>query len=70
MWLWHRLCTSVPWTHPRQYVLCYEHHYAQRLTITLSAVNSIVLLTNGISFAIQAVLLLVIGAWADYGEWR
>lgn len=28
------------------------------------------LLTNGISFAIQAVLLLLIGAWADYGTWR
>ncbi|KAF9068955.1 MFS general substrate transporter [Rhodocollybia butyracea] len=33
-------------------------------------VSSIVLLTNGISFAIQAVLLIVIGAWADYGRWR
>jgi Vacuole effluxer Atg22 like len=33
-------------------------------------VNSIVLLTNGISFAIQAVLLVMIGAWADYGTWR
>ena len=36
----------------------------------LCVVNSIVLLTNGISFAIQAVLLLMIGAWADYGTWR
>lgn len=36
----------------------------------LCAVNSIILLTNGISFAIQAILLLVIGAWADYGTWR
>ncbi|KAH8809474.1 autophagy-related protein 22-like protein [Flagelloscypha sp. PMI_526] len=33
-------------------------------------INSIVLLTNGISFAIQAILLLMIGAWADYGTWR
>ncbi|KIY62022.1 hypothetical protein CYLTODRAFT_459347 [Cylindrobasidium torrendii FP15055 ss-10] len=33
-------------------------------------VNSIVLLTNGIAFALQAVLLLFIGAWADYGRWR
>ncbi|KAJ8587711.1 MFS general substrate transporter [Rhizopogon salebrosus TDB-379] len=33
-------------------------------------INSIVLLTNGISFAIQAVLLILIGAWADYGTWR
>ena len=36
----------------------------------LCIVNSMVLLTNGISFAIQAVLLLMIGAWADYGTWR
>ncbi|KAF5372739.1 hypothetical protein D9615_010120 [Tricholomella constricta] len=33
-------------------------------------INSIVLLTNGISFAIQAALMLAIGAWADYGCWR
>ncbi|KAI9568217.1 autophagy-related protein 22-like protein [Boletus coccyginus] len=33
-------------------------------------INAIVLLTNGISFAIQAVLLLVVGAWADYSQWR
>ena len=38
--------------------------------LTCIAVNSIVLLTNGISFALQAVVLLVIGAWADYGKWR
>lgn len=38
--------------------------------ITCNVVNSIVLLTNGISFAIQAVVLLSIGAWADYGRWR
>ncbi|KAF7973915.1 hypothetical protein HWV62_13964 [Athelia sp. TMB] len=34
------------------------------------SINAIVLTTNGISFAIQAVLLLFIGAWADYGSWR
>ncbi|KAJ7476224.1 MFS general substrate transporter [Mycena latifolia] len=33
-------------------------------------INSIVLMTNGISFAIQAALLLIIGAWADYGTSR
>ncbi|KAF9223902.1 MFS general substrate transporter [Gyrodon lividus] len=33
-------------------------------------INSIVLLINGISFVIQVVMLLVIGAWADYGQWR
>jgi hypothetical protein len=36
----------------------------------LCIVNSIVLLTNGINFAVQAVLLVTIGAWADYGTWR
>lgn len=33
-------------------------------------VNSIVLLANGISFAIQAVLFLIIGAYADFGTGR
>ena len=33
-------------------------------------VYSIVLLTNGISFAIEVVLLLVVGVWGDYGHWR
>ncbi|QRV89669.1 autophagy-related protein 22 [Ceratobasidium sp. AG-Ba] len=33
-------------------------------------ISSIVLITNGIAFAIQAVLFLIIGAWADYGSWR
>ncbi|KJZ75201.1 hypothetical protein HIM_05395 [Hirsutella minnesotensis 3608] len=33
-------------------------------------VNSIVLLANGISFAIQAALMLVIGAYADFGTGR
>jgi MFS-type transporter involved in bile tolerance (Atg22 family) len=33
-------------------------------------VNSIVLLCNGISFAIQVVVFLVIGSFADYGNWR
>jgi MFS-type transporter involved in bile tolerance (Atg22 family) len=33
-------------------------------------VNSIVLLSNGISFAIQAVLFLCIGAYADFGTGR
>ncbi|KAH0845778.1 putative autophagy protein (Atg22) [Fonsecaea pedrosoi] len=33
-------------------------------------INSIVLLANGISFAIQVVLFLLIGSLADYGKWR
>ena len=33
-------------------------------------INSIVLLSNGISFAIQVVLFLVLGSLADYGRWR
>lgn len=32
--------------------------------------NEIVLLCNGISFAIQALLFLVIGAYADFGNFR
>ncbi|KAK5081384.1 hypothetical protein LTR70_000997 [Exophiala xenobiotica] len=33
-------------------------------------INSIVLLCNGISFAIQVVLFLLLGSLADYGSWR
>ncbi|KAK2603878.1 hypothetical protein QQS21_003913 [Conoideocrella luteorostrata] len=33
-------------------------------------VNSVVLLCNGVSFALQAVLFLVLGAYADYGTCR
>ena len=33
-------------------------------------INSIVLLANGISFAIQVVLFLILGSMADYGRWR
>ena len=32
--------------------------------------QSITLLANGISFAVQAALFLVIGSLADYGTWR
>jgi F0F1-type ATP synthase assembly protein I len=34
------------------------------------SINSIVLLSNGISFAIQVVVFLVIGSFADFGTWR
>ncbi|KAK2766240.1 hypothetical protein FQN54_007756 [Arachnomyces sp. PD_36] len=34
------------------------------------SINSIVLLSNGISFAIQVVVFLVIGSFADFGSWR
>lgn len=33
-------------------------------------INSIVLLSNGISFAIQVGLFLILGSFADYGRWR
>lgn len=33
-------------------------------------INSIVLLCNGISFALQAGMFLLIGSFADYGTWR
>ncbi|PWY73584.1 MFS general substrate transporter [Aspergillus heteromorphus CBS 117.55] len=34
------------------------------------SVDSIVLLSNGISFAIQVVVFLIIGSFADFGNWR
>lgn len=34
------------------------------------SINSIVLLSNGISFAIQIVVFLTIGSFADFGCWR
>ncbi|KAF3386621.1 hypothetical protein F1880_000690 [Penicillium rolfsii] len=34
------------------------------------SINSVVLLSNGISFAIQIVVFLVIGSFADFGNWR
>ncbi|KAH8810912.1 putative autophagy protein [Xylogone sp. PMI_703] len=36
----------------------------------IRSINSIVLLSNGISFAIQVVLFLIIGSFADFGNWR
>ncbi|GAT26528.1 autophagy protein [Aspergillus luchuensis] len=34
------------------------------------SIDSIVLLSNGISFAIQVVLFFIIGSFADFGNWR
>ena len=65
----HRLCAAVLGAYPGRYVdVCQE--VVAWCTEWRRAVNSIVLLTNGISFALQAVVLLIIGAWADYGTWR
>lgn len=36
----------------------------------MHSVNSLVLIGNGIAFAIQVVLLLVLGSFADFGRWR
>jgi MFS-type transporter involved in bile tolerance (Atg22 family) len=33
-------------------------------------INSIVLLCNGLSFAIQVVVFLILGSFADFGTWR
>ena len=41
-----------------------------RFAGSLRTIDSIVLLSNGISFSIQAVLFLVIGSYADFGTWR
>jgi MFS-type transporter involved in bile tolerance (Atg22 family) len=37
---------------------------------TTRTINSIVLLCNGISFAIQCVIFLILGSFADFGAWR
>ncbi|KAG8749391.1 hypothetical protein FRC14_001465 [Serendipita sp. 396] len=34
------------------------------------SVNSIVLLSNGLAFAIQTVMFLILGSFADFGTWR
>ena len=36
----------------------------------LRSINSIILLSNGISFSIQTVLFLILGSYADFGNWR
>lgn len=45
-------------------------HPTSPCSLTHSAVNSIVLITNGLSFAFQAVFFLAVGSLADYGVWR
>ncbi|KAI0845507.1 autophagy protein [Daldinia vernicosa] len=37
---------------------------------TTRTIDSIVLLSNGISFSIQIVVFLVLGSFADFGSWR
>jgi hypothetical protein len=61
------MCPSIPRSSQRRCAARLSEH---ELSHTRTPVNSIVLLTNGISFAIQAVLLLCIGAWSDFGTWR
>jgi MFS-type transporter involved in bile tolerance (Atg22 family) len=34
------------------------------------SINSIVLLSNGISFALQVIVFLILGSFADFGSWR
>ena len=36
----------------------------------LRSINSIILLSNGISFSIQVIFLLIFGSYADFGTWR
>ncbi len=36
----------------------------------LRNINSIILLSNGISFSIQVVIFLFLGSYADFGSWR
>lgn len=44
------------------------HRHVQRSLIC--SVASFILDLNGIQFAIQLVLLIIIGPYADYGTWR
>jgi len=46
------------------------HDHLWLMASRIASVNSTVLITNGLSFAIQAALFLVIGSFADYGRWR
>ena len=39
-------------------------------SVSLTIVPSLILDLNGIQFAVQTVLLLMIGPYADYGTWR
>ncbi|MCJ1471010.1 hypothetical protein MMC07_009658 [Pseudocyphellaria aurata] len=41
-----------------------DHKYRER------TINSIVLLSNGLSFCIQVMAFLVLGSFADFGTWR
>jgi hypothetical protein len=36
----------------------------------LRSIESIVLLCNGISFAVKVLVFLVLGSFADFGTWR
>lgn len=37
---------------------------------SIRTINSAVLVTNGVSFALQSVVILLLGNFADYGRWR
>lgn len=49
---------------------CGSGHCFLTFAGTPQSINSIVLKTNGISFALQSALFLFIGSFADYGRWR
>ncbi|WWC93161.1 uncharacterized protein L201_008129 [Kwoniella dendrophila CBS 6074] len=57
-------CSLVAYGSERSGKFCSPWNIANHI------VNSIVLITNGLSFAFQAVIFLIVGSFADYGVWR
>ncbi|OCF40185.1 hypothetical protein I317_06010 [Kwoniella heveanensis CBS 569] len=69
---WQNLLYLAGWdpAFPRGTVSCGDGGCNLVAFGTERSVNSIVLITNGLSFAFQAVLFLIVGSFADYGVWR
>ncbi|WVQ66630.1 uncharacterized protein L199_004815 [Kwoniella botswanensis] len=69
---WQNLLYLAGWdpAFPRGTVACGDGGCNLVAYGTERSVNSIVLITNGLSFAFQAVIFLIVGSFADYGVWR
>ncbi|WWC65513.1 uncharacterized protein I303_108131 [Kwoniella dejecticola CBS 10117] len=67
---WQNLLYQAGWdpAFPRGTVACGDG--GCNLVAYGTELNSIVLITNGLSFAFQAVIFLIVGSFADYGVWR
>ncbi|KAG7571295.1 hypothetical protein FFLO_00807 [Filobasidium floriforme] len=69
---WQNLLYQAGWdpAFPARSVPCGDGGCVINAFGSTRTINSTVLITNGLSFAIQAALFLVIGSFADYGRWR